>query len=540
MELKYRVILLLFVLISFYTRADDEISHLIKQQSNADLSVFKAQKVYRQDVYSSTEKRIVRLKDLPAEENCFTITNLIPENNFLSSKAERVIKNEILGHCIGRIGIVKIATALQDVYINAGYITTRVTLPSQDISTGSLKLRVEPGRIEKIIVENDDINTWMLPFKAGDILNIRDIEQGLENLQLVPDVDVKMNIEPGTRQGYSVIRIKTLRTKEWSIRASVSNWGDKETGRYLTSVVGYLYNTAHLSDLFYLAGTRSTTGKYESASGYYMLPAGYWNYSLFYSRSKSRQAIPLSDISVDYAGKSDYWSAKASRTVYRDRSRIVTGNAELIRRKAGYKINGQELVLQKRNMDNVKFGVNYKQQLEAAAWDSTLSWQRFVTWFGAEKTADMVYGDVSSVSQIFSLESRYSRQLGNHIYSATLFGQYAPHELTLQDKTTLGERWNVRGFENSPGFTGSKGYYLQNTIYHPVKSVNASYYYGLDAGQIKKDSVYGDELIAGGAVGIQGQIKSLTYDCAISVPVKYPGAMNVDKATLNLNLSYQL
>lgn len=39
----------------------------------------------------------------------------------------------------------------------------------------------------------------MLPFQRNDILNIRDIEQGLENLQRVPDVDVKINIEPGTR-----------------------------------------------------------------------------------------------------------------------------------------------------------------------------------------------------------------------------------------------------------------------------------------------------------------------------------------------------
>lgn len=36
----------------------------------------------------------------------------------------------------------------------------------------------------------------MLPFAKEDILNIRDIEQGLENLQQEPGVDVKINIEP--------------------------------------------------------------------------------------------------------------------------------------------------------------------------------------------------------------------------------------------------------------------------------------------------------------------------------------------------------
>lgn len=53
----------------------------------------------------------------------------------------------------------------------------------------------------------------MLPFQRNDILNIRDIEQGLENLQRVPDVDVKINIEPGTRDGYSIVHIDTHRGK---------------------------------------------------------------------------------------------------------------------------------------------------------------------------------------------------------------------------------------------------------------------------------------------------------------------------------------
>ncbi|MDL4914600.1 MAG: ShlB/FhaC/HecB family hemolysin secretion/activation protein [Enterobacterales bacterium endosymbiont of Blomia tropicalis] len=538
MELRLKIFSLL--LVCFYAHADDGVNHLIKQQQNADLSAFKEQKVYRQDVYSSRENKVFRLNDLPKEENCFTINALILEHDFLKRKTDRAIKKEILGRCVGSIGVVKIATALQDYYIDAGYITTRVMLPSQDISSGTLMLNVEAGKIENIIVENDDINPWMLPFEKEDILNIRDIEQGLENLQQVPDANVKINIEPGTKHGYSTVRINIHRAKNWRVRASYNNWGNKATGQNLTSVVGYLYNTARFSDLFYLAGTRSTTGQYESVSGYYALPLGYWNYSFFYSSSQSRQIIPLSYISLEYAGKSEYWSAKASRTVYRDKTRKLTGNAELIRRKSGYKINGEALVLQKRNMDNVKFGVNYKQQLENAYWDSSFSWQRFLTWFGAERTPDMAYGDVSPVSQLFNIESSYSRQLGNNIYSATFFAQYAPRELTLQDQITIDERWSVRGFENSVGLTGNSGYYMQNTLYHPVSFMNASYYFGIDGGQIRKDSIYSDEFIIGGAAGIQGNVKSLTYDASFSMPVKYPGGMDVNKFNFNLNLSFQL
>ncbi|SFN24279.1 Hemolysin activation/secretion protein [Izhakiella capsodis] len=540
MELRFKILSLFLLSLCFHVDADDDINNLIKQQQNADVSAFKEQALHHKSVFSSAESKVFRLDNFPEEKNCFTIKSLLVKNGFLQRKTNAVIQREVIGRCVGNIGVTKIATALQDYYINAGYITTRVELPSQNISSGTLTLIVEPGKIEKVIVENDDVIPWMLPFKKDEILNIRDIEQGLENLQQVPNVNVKINIEPGTQKNYSDIRIATHRTKNWNVRASYNNWGNKATGRYLSSVVGFLYNPARFSDLFYLAGTQSTTGKYKNISGYYSLPVGYWNYTLFYSSSQSRQVVPLSYTSVEYRGKSDYWSAKASRTFYRDKSRKFTANAELIHRKSRFEINGQELLLQKRDMENVKFGINYKQQLNNAYWDSTVSWQRFVTWFGATKTPDMVYGNVSPVSHIFNIESNYMKQFGSNIYTASFFAQYAPHELTLQDQMTLGNRWTIRGFENSVGLNGNNGFYLQNTLYHPAGFLNAQYYLGIDAGQIKKDNFYGDEILIGSAVGIQGSVKSLTWDASVSVPAKYPRGMDVDILNFNFNVSYQL
>lgn len=107
----------------------------------------------------------------------------------------------------------KAAVLFQDYYINAGYITTRVEIPSQDLLTKKLKLAVIPGRISEIIIVDNDISKWVLPFSQGDILNIRDIEQGLENIQRTPEVDVKINIVPGPENGTSNLVINTQRKK---------------------------------------------------------------------------------------------------------------------------------------------------------------------------------------------------------------------------------------------------------------------------------------------------------------------------------------
>ncbi|HCO0316289.1 TPA: ShlB/FhaC/HecB family hemolysin secretion/activation protein, partial [Escherichia coli] len=478
--------------------------------------------------------------DLPQEKNCFIINRIELEDNFLGGQLISEVQKAIAGRCVGSAGVQKIAAALQDYYINAGYITTRISIPSQDISKGKLRFQVNAGKIEKTIVEGNDISEWMLPFQRNDILNIRDIEQGLENLQRVPDVDVKINIEPGTRDGYSIVHIDTHRGKNWSVRASYNNWGDEETGRYQTTSVGYLFNPAKMGDLFYLAGTRSTTGQYENVSSYYSIPVGYWEYGFFYSKSKSQQVIPLSYISLDYVGISEYLSAKATHTVYRDKTKKFAGSAELIRRKSNYTLNGEELTLQARDMGNIKLGLNYKQQLPGAFWDSTLSWQRFLTWFGGEKTPDMQYGDVSPVSNIFNFEGNYTRQIENGYYNTAFFAQYAPRELTLQDKITVGDRWSIRGFENSVGLSGNDGFYIKNTLAFPLPGMKANYYAGLDFGQVYQDASYGDESLVGSAVGIDGNIKSLEYNFSVSTPLKYPATLDIDRVNVNFNFSYQM
>lgn len=534
------IVFCLLMITGAQVSAKDNVDNLIKQQKNADASVLHEQQIEKKDVFSNTDRKIFTLQELPVEKNCFVVKNILLENDFLKAKITQYINQQISGRCVGVAGINKIASALQDYYIDAGYVTTRVVIPSQNISTGELKFSVEAGKIEDIIIADDDIRAWMLPFKTEDILNIRDIEQGLENLQLVPGVNVKINIEPGTKNGYSNVSINTNRFKKWSIRATYNNWGDEATGQYLSSAVGYLFNTAKMGDLFYLAGTSSTTGKYQNISGYYSFPVGYWNYSFFYSKSDSRQSVPLSYFTLDYAGNSEYWSAKAARTVYRDKSRKIAASAELIRRTSGYSLDGEELMLQSRDMGNVKFGLNYKQQFTNSYLDATLSWQRFLTWFGGEQTPDMRYGEVSPISQVFSLQGNYTRLFAKGYYNGVFNAQYAPRQLTLQDQITVGDRWSVRGFENSYGLTGNSGFYLQNTFYRPVGIANASLYLGMDFGQVKEDGYYGDETIIGGAIGIEGNIKSLGYDFSITAPLKYPGDMVVNEANFNFNFSYQL
>ena len=548
MDIRHTLIITSLFLVALpVAAADVQLGRLIKEQQSNDNASLQDRKIEQKDVYSDATTKKHTDSTFPQETPCFQINELILSDDFLDNNELKKIKNQVVGQCLGMNGLKKAAVLFQDYYINAGYITTRVEIPTQDLSTKKLKLTVVPGIISEIVVAGNDISKWILPFSDGDILNIRDLEQGLENIQRTPEVDVKINILPGSENGSSKVVINTQRKKKWSLRASYNNFGDQSTGSELIGGTSYLYNVTGLSDLFYLAGTGSQTGGYKNVSTYYSVPFGYYDLSLYYSKSKSHQGIDIGAYTFDYIGKTEYFSLKGNRMLYRNVNSKLSASAELIRRKYDYTLGGTELVLQKRDMGNVRLGVNYKRNFTGAALDSTVTWQRFTKAFGGTDTPDMRTGTVSKESQIVNLNVNYVKWLTmlpvNAYYELNFGTQYSPDNLTLQDQFTIGDRWSVRGFQNSDGIYGNKGFFLQNTLNAVTGYKGLIPYIGADYGQIigklPSQNLSGKKIM-GGILGVKGAVRALEYDASVSAPFIYPNNLDVDEYKLNFNFAYQI
>ncbi len=548
MDIRHTLIITSLFLVALpVAAADVQLGRLIKEQQSNDNASLQDRKIEQKDVYSDATTKKHTDSTFPQETPCFQINELILSDDFLDNNELKKIKNQVVGQCLGMNGLKKAAVLFQDYYINAGYITTRVEIPTQDLSTKKLKLTVVPGRISEIVVAGNDISKWILPFSDGDILNIRDLEQGLENIQRTPEVDVKINILPGSENGSSKVVINTQRKKKWSLRASYNNFGDQSTGSELIGGTSYLYNVTGLSDFFYLAGTGSQTGGYKNVSTYYSVPFGYYDLSLYYSKSKSHQGIDIGAYTFDYIGKTEYFSLKGNRMLYRNVNSKLSASAELIRRKYDYTLGGTELVLQKRDMGNVRLGVNYKRNFTGAALDSTVTWQRFTKAFGGTDTSDMRTGTVSKESQIVNLNVNYVKWLTmlpvNAYYELNFGAQYSPDNLTLQDQFTIGDRWSVRGFQNSDGIYGNKGFFLQNTLNAVTGYKGLIPYIGADYGQIigklPSQNLSGKKIM-GGILGVKGAVRALEYDASVSAPFIYPNNLDVDEYKLNFNFAYQI
>ena len=58
--------------------------------------------------------------------------------------------NHYAGQCVGKQGIDVLIKGLSQALLARGYVNTRVLVPEQDLSTGTLKLSLIPGMIRHV------------------------------------------------------------------------------------------------------------------------------------------------------------------------------------------------------------------------------------------------------------------------------------------------------------------------------------------------------------------------------------------------------
>ena len=193
----------------------------------------------------------------PADEHpCFTINRiaLVGES---AGRFQWALKAaaDAKGRCLGGQGIVLVINQVQNAILAKGWVTTRVMAQEQDLTSGVLTLTLQPGRIGEIRFEQPV--SWRgrlwnaLPASSGDILNLRDIEQGLENFRRVPSAAADIKIVPGRQDATSDLLVNWQEARPVRLSLGLDDSGSKSTGRYLGSATLALDAPFAQNDLFY-------------------------------------------------------------------------------------------------------------------------------------------------------------------------------------------------------------------------------------------------------------------------------------------------
>ncbi|MEQ5196575.1 ShlB/FhaC/HecB family hemolysin secretion/activation protein [Klebsiella sp. CTHL.F3a] len=506
------------------------------------------------DIHLSAEGINVDNGLFPVEQPCFAISQVILQGaealpHWLPLQRQ---KNKVIGRCLGGKGINLLMAQLQNILIDRGYITSRILAPQQDLKSGVLRLVVMPGYIReaRLTAQSDDY-LWLasaFPATDGKLLDLRDIEQGLENLQRLPTVQASMEIVPGEMPGQSDIVINRQQERFWRVDASLDDSGSNATGRYQGNLTLSLDNPLALSDLFYLSGSHNLDGNGGKSSknltGHYSVPLGYWQFLLTASQYDYVQTVAGANGDYQYSGKSKNVDFQLSRVLHRSGSQKTTLSADVLAREQQNFINDTEIAVQRRQTAAWKLGLQHRHYLGNATLDGGVSYQRGTRWFGAQPAPEEQWGEATALSKIlqFNAQLNLPFALGGQRFRFTsrYQRQMSSTALTSPDMFSIGNRWTVRGFDGERTLTASHGWYVRNDIAWSTPLPGQEFYLGADYGEVGgagSETLVGKHL-AGGVAGLRGQYLRASYDLFAGIPLDKPDGFKTEPATFGFSVSW--
>ncbi len=498
------------------------------------------------------------LSKFPVESPCFLVNKIVIHNLRAVPLWLRLqsIANKGVNRCLGGRGIKQLIHVLQNRLIEHGYITSRIQISEQDLTSGVLELELVAGKVNHIQLSQNSSNYLTLlnsvPISQGDLLNLRDLEQGLENLQRIPTAQADIAISPADKEGESDIKVSWQQTRFWRLLASFDDSGTKSTGKYQGGLTFYLDNPTSLSDMFYISGGHDIKGRNEKGSNNftanYTIPLGYFFLSAALSGYKYNETIAGNIVNYQYKGRIRNQALRLSRILYRDSAIKGSVFYEIGHRSSQNYINDYEIGVQRRDTTFWKLGLTYRHYFEHFTFDSRLDYQRGTRWFGAQPAQEEFINDATALSKIIHFSSAVSVPFSLFGQSFNYYGQYqrqmAKTPLTSQERFAIGSRWSVRGFDGELNLSADNGWTIRNdmTWFTPINKQQI--YLGIDYGEVNGSHRSYDlagKHLAGGVVGIKGGIPkiNLVYDLFVGRSLSKPASFKTSRAATGFNLIWE-
>ncbi|MGC4060790.1 MAG: ShlB/FhaC/HecB family hemolysin secretion/activation protein [Aquabacterium sp.] len=465
----------------------------------------------------------------------------------------------VMGRCLGAQGINIVIGRVQNALIERGYVTTRVMAPPQNLAEGTLKLSVLPGRIRAIRLTADSTTQrarlWnALPVRAGDVLNLRDIEQGLENFERVPTAQAHIQIEPAdspdAKPGESDLVIRWNQDRLIRVTASVDDSGSKATGKYQGNFTLSYDNWWTLNDLFYVSvghdlgggnpGSRGT----DSQTLHYALPFGYWLLGWNTNDSSYHQEVAGINQTYTYSGKTSNSDIQLSRLFYRDAVHKATLSIGGWLRSSSNYVDDTEVLVQRRQMAGWQLGLSHRAAWPTLTLDANMAYRHGTGAMGAMPAPEEATDEGTSRPRLMTADLQLARpfKLGDTAwkFATALRGQWNQTPLVPQDRFAIGGRYTVRGFDGELTLAADRGWLIRNDLSLALGHSASEMYVALDHGQVGGQSaryLVGNKL-TGTAIGLRGMVARVSYDVFWSWPLYMPQGFQTASSSGGFSLTW--
>lgn len=202
-----------------------------------------------------------KTESAPASGPCFEINQIsLQQASLITPDTQKRLVAPYINQCLSLDRINQLVRAISEWYVQRGYITSRAFLTEQNLSHGTLNITVLEGKLEAIHLQGASARqlNMAFPTRAGRILNLRDIEQGMEQINRLRTTPVQIEIIPSTQPGYSIVNLTSTPEFPLTLGLNMDNSGQRSTGigQLSGSLVGN--DLLGVADRWFVSGGRSS------------------------------------------------------------------------------------------------------------------------------------------------------------------------------------------------------------------------------------------------------------------------------------------
>lgn len=508
---------------------------------------------------------------------CFAIREvvLVGEHHDVFQFALQSALNQMgfyAGQCLDVNAINRIMMLAQNEIIQHGYTTTRILVEPQDLSTGKLVLTLVVGYLNKVEVNQSQVDKTYayrvarvqneFPSRADGILNLRDLEQGLENLKRVPTAEADIQIVPVAdvpNESVAVVQWRQL-WLPYRLSVGIDDSGSVATGKYQGNVMFAADNPLGLSDVFYVSYGHSLGnvpdvqgisrdlkkgGAYHHA-WHYSVPWGNWLGAINYSAYRYHQVVAGLNQPYDYHGRSYAADLGVQRLLHRDgRGKTYFGVKWWTRKTQSY-IDDAEIMVQRRKTAGWQAELWHKHYWGKAVLQMKIAYKRGTGMNRALSAPEEAFGEGTARMKVwtFAGDVHLPFYLGKQLfaYDASLQMQWNATPLTPQDRFAIGGRYTVRGFDGELSLAAERGGFWRNDLAWHFKQ-GQQLYLGLDVGRVSGQTAKWllGQTLAGATLGVRGQVKlagDWFYHFFVSRALMKPEHFKTKRVVTGFQLNY--
>lgn len=420
-----------------------------------------------------------RASPLPRDEGqppvCFDIHEIHLSGATLMSPAEQEkLLGEFLNRCLGTTQLNDILKTVTAFYLDRGYVTARAYLPEQDLGSGILRIIVIEGVLEGLdssALASDRELAMAFPGRVDEPLNLRELEQLVDQMGRLSSRRVQLELLPGEAVGGSRVRLQGERSKPWQAALARHNDGQRSTGEQQWDVALAWDSPLGLGDQLRLrGGSDAVSDRWRhsaSQSLFYGLPYGWWTFGYSYSQSYYRTRNEAVGFSFASDGESKRHQFNAERVIHRDALSKSAFNLGLAHLRTRNYIESTLLDASSHRLSEFQFGLNHGRRVGAAFINMDAGWQRGIGALDAQREGHPRGSEPVARYNKYTLTLSYLQPFHlwgqAFIVDSMMHGQRSEDVLFSPQRISLGGLASVRGFKEQ-SLSGDSGLYWRSNL----------------------------------------------------------------------------